>query len=140
MSCAHPGSHGDLWLQRPLPKEYLHYAARDMYAINLLFEHFKEVNYINPALWLLQPFRQESALHHHVARRTTEVLRPIHKPCVPSTRYFPSGLWSGCETLPFLQPTSLHGMFFKCRVGKSRQAPLLGLPSAGCEVEARDAA
>ena len=47
-SCANPVSHGDLWLKRPLPKEYLLYAARDVYAISLLLKHFKEVNYINP--------------------------------------------------------------------------------------------
>jgi exonuclease 3'-5' domain-containing protein 1 len=36
-----------LWLRRPLSDEFLRYAARDVYAINLLFDHFTGKNYID---------------------------------------------------------------------------------------------
>jgi len=40
----------DMWLKRPLPDKYLLYAARDAYAIGLLFEYFTKENYINDRL------------------------------------------------------------------------------------------
>lgn len=40
----------DSWLKRPLPEEYLCYAARDVYFIGRLYNHFRQGSYISDGL------------------------------------------------------------------------------------------
>jgi len=44
-----PVSHNS-WLKRPLPEEYLCYAARDVYFVGQLYNHFRQGSYISDGL------------------------------------------------------------------------------------------